>query len=164
MEALVLAVRTIKMCLKNVNAESELFADCPTIGNVVSKLVQSIQDKCVTGESTLIHKTTRHRSADVGDGVALPAQQGRAQGNILRLYKTVFYLDWVLTRKAPGQDEDICQIADDVKRASVCLQHGSNKGRSTSKQAEVTSVGGQDKRLKRGRGGVPRCLVKHSNK
>ena len=44
-EALVLAVRTIKMCLKNVNAESQLFADCPTVGNVVSKLVQSVQDK-----------------------------------------------------------------------------------------------------------------------
>ena len=39
-EALVLAVRTIKMCLKNVNAESQLFANCPTVGNVVSKLDQ----------------------------------------------------------------------------------------------------------------------------
>ena len=44
-EALVLAVRTIKMYLKNVNAESQLFADCPTVGNVVSKLVESVQDK-----------------------------------------------------------------------------------------------------------------------
>ena len=33
------------MCLKNFNAESQLFADCHTIGKIVSKLDQSVQDR-----------------------------------------------------------------------------------------------------------------------
>ena len=43
-EALVLSVGTTKMCLKNVDAESQLFADCHTVGQLVSKLDQSLQD------------------------------------------------------------------------------------------------------------------------
>ena len=44
-EALALTTRTTKMHLKNVNLESQLFADCHTVGKLVSKLDQSMQDK-----------------------------------------------------------------------------------------------------------------------
>ena len=42
--ALVVAIRSAKICLKEVGAESQLFADCNTIGKPVSKLDKCTQD------------------------------------------------------------------------------------------------------------------------
>lgn len=42
-EALVLAVRTAKMCLKAAGTKHQLFADCFTIGKLVGKLTESTQ-------------------------------------------------------------------------------------------------------------------------
>ena len=44
-EALVLAARTAKMCLKTAEAKPQLFVDCHTIGKLVGKLGQCMPDR-----------------------------------------------------------------------------------------------------------------------